>query len=840
MTLKLKVNYLTYAYIASLSETELKSLRPSTTCNKGKAKGTKGEIFSQVQRFKRQNVCRDGDFMVVNETYTPPASGFPGRLWSPGSQNWWGALRSLLYENYTELDQQCSIHRIVAFICKTFNVNARHLTSFLSDRDTNLRDVMASENCTRETAKLRFQLAWTSDATLSRIKDPFLKAFDEEAKRVRHKLMGIEELKWVVEASQNPGSFMAHLTHFVEAKLSSSVCRALEKEGIHVYSSVFDGIYIDKEHHGSNEIQNIAQKACEDVVPGIGMLWGWKLPDPTVHDNRGNAVDILRVPDDFVPSSAREDEWDPMTQPTYDDFPNPLQEGIVHLGMHTSFSQAHCKVGHTYVDSDKQPGKYAFTDESKLIKEYKHRVTFAPPTVATDADGKQYLKAGGVEKDFITRWLHDPRMDPIYLKDKSMGNYWKYFDCFPNADGCPDDCFNTWRGFAAEDLVIQDKEMAQENLRVILNHIKMMCSENKRSYDFLLELLSHAQQYPERKLGIMTCLVGPKGAGKTQLWNLIQGVFGEASCFETEHPDKDVWGDNNSCIMDKYWIRITEATRKKFAGVIGEMRTKVTDETIRVRALYGAADNVKSFHRYFLDTNYRDAIPDEHGERRFFIVDCSGSKVGDDAYFSRLVKAIKSQDGIRAFYDLLSKRQCKKHYLGPDIPVGEYARKLKDSNRPHAELFVQAIVQDQSIDRAVLTWTDNEVYVFYTKWQTDGHEFDRSKCAVMRTLGLIALPGVSKRKIVDLHSKKWTTLYTFDLGLLRKHYGMERDIEEAHEAINRAEIVAAANAKGSCSMIDYITHIEIEREPAIDIEQDIKIVFGAASDEPQSKRFCLS
>ena len=815
MTLKLKVSHRTYAYIVSLTPKDIKNMRPSDLCTKGKAKEEQGSTYSKVETFKRQPVRREGDFMIVDERYTPSKSGFPGRLWSHGSQNWWNPLRSLLYEDYAELDQQRSIHRIVKWVCKTFGVRAALLDSFLGNPDAYLRDVMTSEGCTKKQAKYLFQLAWTNEPPLARIKDVFLKAFDAEAKVVRAQLMHVEALKFIVDASNGPGSFLSNLSYFVEAKLSANVCRALQERGVPVYSSVFDGLYFDRSLYGSTDLQHAAFEACEEVAPGIGMTWGWKYPDPTVYDKDGHAIATISVPDDFVPTAARENEWDPETQPTYDDFADP-REGHeqVYEGMYTNFSQMHCKVGSTFVDSDKQPGKYVFTDETKLIKEYKHRVTYSPPSLAVDADGMEYLRAGEVEKDFIHRWLTDPRMDPLYHKDKSCGNYWKYFDCYPKEDDCPDDCFNTWRGFAADDLTIEEEETARDHLRTKLEHIVMLCSGNAEQYNFLLDLLAHAVQYPEDKVGIMLCLVGPKGCGKTQLWNLIRAVFGEAACFETEHPDRDVWGDNNSCIMDKYWVRITEASRKKFAGFIGEVRTKITDPTIRVRALYGAAENVKSYHRFFLDTNHKDAIPDEHGERRFFIIDCSGEKVGDKAYFTRLAKAIESPEGVRAFYELLMKRACKAHYIGDDIPVGEYARKLKDHNRSHGELFVQAIVREQPVDEDVLVATADEIYSFYTKWQTSGHEFDRSKIAVNRMLGLTTFPGIKKKSKIDNATNKWYQEYTFDLVQLRKFYGMDLDIEEARET----------DANGA-------------QEAAIDVDRDIESVFGVAEcEEPSPKR----
>ena len=111
----------------------------------------------------------------------------------------------------------------------------------------------------------------------------------------------------------------------------------------------------------------------------------------------------------------------------------------------------------------------------------------------------------------------------------------------------------------------------------------------------------------------MMCLVGPQGTGKTMVWELIKRLIGKLAYFETDQPQRDVWGDNNSKMIAAFFVRIMEADKKKFKGYIGEMRAKITDEDIRVRSLFCEAANVKSFARFLCDTNFADAIPDEHG-----------------------------------------------------------------------------------------------------------------------------------------------------------------------------------------------------------------------------------
>ena len=116
-----------------------------------------------------------------------------------------------------------------------------------------------------------------------------------------------------------------------------------------------------------------------------------------------------------------------------------------------------------------------------------------------------------------------------------------------------------------------------------------------------------------------------------------------------------------------------------------------------MRSLFCEAANVKSFARFFCDTNFADAIPDEHGERRFFIIYCSIARLEDDEYFATLKDFINDDVCIRALYDFLMRRKIKPTYLGKDMPVGDFQRKLKDANRGPTDSFVQHLVQTTNL-----------------------------------------------------------------------------------------------------------------------------------------------
>jgi hypothetical protein len=106
-------------------------------------------------------------------------------------------------------------------------------------------------------------------------------------------------------------------------------------------------------------------------------------------------------------------------------------------------------------------------------------------------------------------------------------------------------------------------------------------------------------------------------------------------------------------MKDVFFVRIQEASKAQLTGYVGKLRGKVTDNPIRVRDLYCAAANVKNYSRFFLDTNFVDSIPDEHGERRFFIVKCSEAMIGNHEHFDKLRDTISDERVVYAFFDFL-------------------------------------------------------------------------------------------------------------------------------------------------------------------------------------------
>ena len=827
---ELKVERRTYHWLKSLTLADVRAWRP---CDKKWTRADQENQLRDIRSFLQQpheeTTEAGGGWVSVFERVRPSMSGFPARFYSPGARLF-GPVRANVLEHTADMDMSIAMQRTTRWVCALFDVECGTVVHYIEHRDQVLQQFMDDMGCTKKHAKEAFQIPLTWSQKMHGVRNEFHRRYDAEGKRIQQALMKVPELQWMLphcKEDNRAGSFVAHLYQFIESKLLMAVA-AHTASPVHLH--VYDGLNLaDKSLFGTQPPLDDARAVCETVAPGINMIWAWKPPDFTIRSkDKKQDIGELHVPDDFVADAAEDgDEADVElgpTEPTYEE-------------LHEAFSATHKKVGSTYVDLTKEAGRITLMDPRHFINEYRHMVYYEleQVEVKNPRTSKKVAKKEIREHPFIEKWMRDKRMDPIYLVDKSARYYFKYFGMFPKPELCPADCYNNWQGFAVHDTPPADLAAAAKGaaktvagLLAFLEHLSMLVSGNVEQYNFLLDLLAHTMQYPNVKLGIMICLVGVQGTGKTMVWEMVKRLIGKAASFETDQPQRDVWGDNNSKMINAFFVRITEADKKKFKGYVGEMRTKITDEEIRVRSLYCEAANVRSYARFFCDTNYPDAIPDEHGERRFFVVLCATARVGDNAYFARLKAIIEDDAVVRAFYDFLMRRTIKPMYLGKDIPVGDFQRRLKDANRSGTDSFVQHLVSDQDLKKTEVVMSAQQVYAAYCTWQEGGKEYERSKCGILKELSLNALGGITscvQRYAVELGMEedfrtvqRLQTVYKFDLGVLRRRYGLDKLVAEMQAEEGGAQ-------RAPADIRDRFVMDAPAPAPRIDCEQDIRNAF---------------
>eukprot|EP00966_Prymnesium_polylepis_P291277 6727654-Prymnesium_polylepis.2 len=143
-----------------------------------------------------------------------------------------------------------------------------------------LQRIVRSARVSKAKAKHLVTITLT-DSNRLRTRCAYLHTLDMEAKRIQRELLQRPELHWIKAYCQEEnldGWFITHLCHFVECRLLLRVQRMLMDEfGISVAALVFNALNVDgTQWHGNQAILDLTHAVCEEVCPGINMLWAWK------------------------------------------------------------------------------------------------------------------------------------------------------------------------------------------------------------------------------------------------------------------------------------------------------------------------------------------------------------------------------------------------------------------------------------------------------------------------------------------------------------------------------------------------------------------------------------
>ena len=263
-----------------------------------------------LSKFYQQPRRYGGDVVVVAETYRPPRSGFPGRLSSPGCQGLIRALRSNFLRETADLDMNNAQSRCIVWLCRQFGIAAPLFEEYVANRDGELgmlQRIVEGVRVPKGKAKQLVIITLTSNTPIG-TRCAYLHKLDVEAKQIQRALMKRPELQWILPFCKKDnvaGSFVSHLYHFIECKLLLRVQGMLVNEfRISVAALDFDGLNVDdKSWHDNQAVLDRARDVCEEVCPGINMLWAWKELDFVVESrdkvpltNRDGSLKELRVP----------------------------------------------------------------------------------------------------------------------------------------------------------------------------------------------------------------------------------------------------------------------------------------------------------------------------------------------------------------------------------------------------------------------------------------------------------------------------------------------------------------------------------------------------------------
>ena len=699
--------------------------------NKNK-KHTKEECktkYSILQQFCKTNLKTSG---VTKRIYSY-ATGTSGRLFSGGSlQGLPSTIRGLFMRNGvgTDIDMSNAHPVILRYICKLHNIPCPQLEYYINRREECL---IKFEN--RQIGKITYLTALNKD-TLNRSKGlPIeFKKYDVEIKQIQKKLTKIGLYAELVESvPENKtynklGSAINRIMCYYENIILQHAIYIINKKNIEIAILMFDGLMIYGDYYkDDNLIQDITHYV-EKQMNGLNMTWTYK-----EHNTE------LTVPDDFLFVETQKSI-------------NKHERSFEYIA--NEFEKSHLKIINKSLFVQHTNNNITFLTQGQLKISYSH-LSYDVPV---------YNKLGIFTEiktlPFINKWIgctHNIRRK-------------NDIDMYPNTQDCPDNIFNLWRPFAME-LLREPYTHKPAELKLILNHIKILCNHDDNVYDYFIKWIAQMIQYPHIKT-IMPTFISAQGSGKGTLFKLFEKMLGSEKVFETTDPGRDVWGDFNGMMCDCFLVNLNELSKKDTIESEGKIKGLITDHTLAINQKGIPQYKIKSYHRFITTTNKEEPLNSSKCDRRNLIIRSSDEKKGDYVYFDTIHKFLENVNVIRTCYDYFKGIEGMDKFRDIPIPQTEYQTNLKELSKSPIELWLESFTREHINEtEECIELYGKEIYDLFKRWcNENGVKYDINALKLGVRLTNMKIKGISKGTHTrNGHTKLFNITelkHTFNLGCM--------------------------------------------------------------------------
>jgi len=319
-----------------------------------------------------------------------------------------------------------------------------------------------------------------------------------------------------------------------------------------------------------------------------------------------------------------------------------------------------------------------------------------------------------------------------------------------------------WRKFPME--FITEYERKEEELQVVLNHIKILCGNDDEVYNYFIKWIAQMIQYPAVK-SICPTIISQQGAGKGTLMKLFGAMLGSAKVFETTTPSRDVWGDFNGRMCNTFLINLNELSKRETMECEGKIKGLITDPKLTINNKGLNQYDIMSFHRFIATTNNGEPMNTSHDDRRNMIVRSSDEKCGDKEYFKKLHTMLEDINVVKTCYDYFKSIPDMDKFHLLEIPQTEHQTQLKQLSVSPIEQWLKSFTLD-NYEKEEVELLGSEACKLFKKWCSENsveYEINATKFGVR--LCLLKIDAITKGK----HTNKGETKI-YNINGLKNHF----------------------------------------------------------------------
>lgn len=332
-------------------------------------------------------------------------------------------------------------------------------------------------------------------------------------------------------------------------------------------------------------------------------------------------------------------------------------------------------------------------------------------------------------------------------KYEQLGKWWllhpnrlQYDNIVFSPNGNVEGAYNLWQGFSCEAI--------PGDCSLMLTHIeKNICGGNLAYYEYLINWMARAVQFPATTGDTSVILRGDQGTGKGVMINALGSLFGRHYMHVSN--SSHLVGNFNKHLRDCCLLFADEAFfagDKKHEGVL---KALITERYLAVEAKGVDIEPSPNFIHLMMASNSDWVVPVGMNERRFFVLDVKGHHMQDTKYFSKITKQL-AEGGKQAFLHFLQSRDLK-DYNHRTIPkTGALQQQKELSMEPEESWWYNKLVTGAMIENGD-QWTQRvprgQLQFDYVNFLKDlGQQRKNTPTVLGRFLSKVTPAGFPKKK----------------------------------------------------------------------------------------------
>jgi hypothetical protein len=346
----------------------------------------------------------------------------------------------------------------------------------------------------------------------------------------------------------------------------------------------------------------------------------------------------------------------------------------------------------------------------------------------------------------------------IWLGHPDRATYPAGVGLFPNKPARYCGYFNLWQGFAVE-----PKQGIWDSFNGHLRHV--ICAGNDELYEWVLDWIADLFQDPGNPKGTALVLHGTEGCGKGTLGHVLGQAFGTHYKHVTD--DKHLVGNFNWHLSDGILVFADEAVFGGDRKIAGKLKSLVTEKVLMSEKKGVDAIQFRNCAHLIAASNESWFIPAGPQSRRWLVLDVSGHRANDEAYFDNIFREAHGGGVAAMMYDLMEREIKSNLRLAPHTEALQMQREQYSVMDSAVEWWLMQLnmrtIWVPSLDadtHSMEPWPKsiikNDVLVNYRQWCNDQRTRRVSNARFFSTL---KKAGLTTKRV----SRGGTRIYAFEI-----------------------------------------------------------------------------